>query len=119
MLREICRRRPWLPSILWAIAILTVSSIPKLAIRGPLFLGCDKVAHFIEYLILGVALRYWSGDGRRRFVAGGIFFAVLDEFHQSFIPGRDASIWDAVADALGIVVGFLWLKHLVRKERHG
>jgi VanZ family protein len=102
-----------------AIAILTVSSLPRFTVRGPLFPGCDKLAHFIEYLILGAALRYWSGDGRKRFLAGGIIFAVLDELHQAFIPGRQASFWDVVADVLGLVVGFVWSKHLVRKERYG
>jgi VanZ family protein len=96
-----------------------VSSIPKFTIRGPLFPGCDKLAHFIEYLILGIALRYWSGDGRRRFLAGGIGLAILDEFHQSFIPGRHASLWDVVADMLGLMVGFVWSKRFVSKERYG
>ena len=117
--RELCRRRPWLPALLMAVAILTVSSIPKFIVRGPLFPGCDKLAHFIEYLMLGIALRYWSGDGRKRFLAGGIGFAALDEFHQSFIPGRHASIWDVVADTLGLVVGFLLSRHFARKERYG
>ena len=117
--RKLCRRRPWLPALVVGIAILTVSSIPRISVPVPLFPGCDKLAHFIEYLILGAALRYWSGDGRKRFLAGGIVFAVLDEFHQAFVPGRHASPWDVVADALGLVVGFVWSRHLVRKERYG
>ena len=118
-IRLTCRRRPWLPALIAGIAILTVSSVPRLAPRGPLFPGCDKLAHFIEYLILGVALRYWSGDGRKRFLAGGIGFAILDELHQMFIPGRHASGWDVLADTLGLVVGFVWSKRFVRKERYG
>ena len=118
-LRNLCRRRPWLPALVVGIAIAAVSSIPRLAIRGPLFPGCDKLAHFIEYLILGAALRYWSGDGRKRFLAGGVVFAVLDEVHQTFVPGRHASPWDVVADTLGLVVGFALSRHLVRKERYG
>jgi VanZ family protein len=85
----------------------------------PLFPHCDKVAHFIEYLILGAALRYWSGDGRKRFLAVGIVYAILDEFHQAFVPGRHASPWDVMADTLGLVVGFVWLRHQVRKGRYG
>jgi len=117
--RNLCRKRPWLPALVMGIAITSVSSIPRFTAPVPLFPGCDKLAHFIEYLILGAALRYWSGDGRKRFLAGGIVFAVLDEFHQAFVPGRHASIWDVVADTLGLVVGFVWLRHLVRKERYG
>jgi hypothetical protein len=113
---DLARRHPWLPSLLCAIAILTISSIPKLGTRTPLFPGCDKLAHFIQYLILGVALRFWSGDARISFLGGGLVFAALDEFHQRFIPGRQASLWDFVADAAGVVVGFLWSGRLFRKQ---
>ncbi len=117
--RNLCRRRPWLPALVIGITILSVSSIPRFTVRLPLFPGCDKLAHFIEYLIFGAALRYWSGDGRKRFLAGGIVFAVLDEVHQALIPGRHASPWDVVADTLGLVIGFVWSRLLVRKERYG
>jgi VanZ family protein len=33
-------------------------------------------------------------------------FAALDEFHQMYIPGREASFWDLVADVGGLVLGF-------------
>ncbi len=69
--------------------------------------GCDKIAHFVEYFILGWALRFWSRTGRPRFLAGGIAFAAFDEFHQKYVPGREMSLWDFVADAAGITAGFL------------
>lgn len=31
-------------------------------------------------------------------------YGISDEYHQSFIPGRDASLWDVLADGIG---GFL------------
>ena len=110
-------KRRWLPTLLWVVAIFVVSSIPGPAMGAPLFPGCDKVAHFIEYSILGVALRFWTegagggtGKARRRRIAvvlvAALVFAALDEAHQKFIPGRTASIWDFAADACGLVVGF-------------
>ena len=30
-----------------------------------------------------------------------VAYGVTDEWHQSFVPGRDADLWDVVADALG------------------
>jgi VanZ family protein len=30
---------------------------------------------------------------------------VVDEIHQSFVPGRDANVWDWVADTLGALAG--------------
>jgi hypothetical protein len=99
--------RRWLPTLLWAVAIFLISSIPRLDTAITRLQGCDKIAHFVEYFILGWALRYWSRNGSPRFLAGGIAFAAFDEFHQKYVPGREMSFWDFVADAAGITVGFL------------
>jgi VanZ family protein len=120
--------REWLPAALWAAAILTVSSIPNPHMGGNLFPGCDKVAHFIEYSVLGGLLGFWV-VGRRRvggsgpqaraaagLVAAAILFAGLDEVHQRFIPGRSMDFWDFSADAAGCVFGFAVSKRwLVRR----
>ena len=34
-----------------------------------------------------------------------MLFAISDEFHQSFVPGRSASLMDIGLDLLGIVLG--------------
>lgn len=34
-------------------------------------------------------------------------YAILDEFHQSFIPGRTASIWDVLIDSAGALIAIL------------
>ncbi len=106
MLR-IFERRRWLPTLLWAVAIFLVSSIPSLDMAITRLGGCDKIAHFVEYSILGWALHYWSRNGSPRFLAGGIVFAAFDEFHQRYVPGRAMSFGDFVADAAGITAGFL------------
>jgi VanZ family protein len=124
--------REWLPAALWAAAILTVSSIPNPDMGGNLFPGCDKVAHFIEYSVLGGLLGFWV-VGRRRaggsgpqaragawLVAAAILLAGLDEVHQRLIPGRSMDFWDFSADAAGCVFGFVvskrWLvRRLVRR----
>jgi VanZ family protein len=97
------------------IVIAVVSSIPEFSIKQEPFPGCDKVVHFIEYFILGIALRYWSGGPRKLFVFGGIGFGAIDELHQWFVPGRDASVWDFVADTCGVVVGYLVAGRFTRK----
>ena len=40
-------------------------------------------------------------------LAGMVLFAISDEIHQSFIPGRTASFMDIGLDLIGIVLG-LW-----------
>jgi VanZ family protein len=67
------------------------------------------VAHFGEYALLA-ALWVWALApllGRRAYlVAAAIAFvyALSDEFHQSFVEGRDADPLDVLADAAGIAV---------------
>jgi VanZ family protein len=114
-LLDLAARHRWLPVLVCCIGIITVSSIPRLAANPLLFPCCDKVAHFIEYSVLGAALRYWSRKGRKALLAGGVGFAALDEFHQSFIPGRTASLWDFVADGCGLAAGFLLSRRFLRK----
>jgi VanZ family protein len=43
-------------------------------------------------------------------IVGSLLFAGLDEFLQSFVPGRMPSIYDVIADFIGftIVVGTMY-----------
>jgi len=34
-----------------------------------------------------------------------ILYASSDEFHQSFMVGRQGSLWDVLIDAIGIILG--------------
>lgn len=119
-LRFLLRHR-WLPAAVWTGAILSVSSLPDLDVGPPLFPGCDKVAHLIEYLILGVTLRFWTAErgtsgGGAWAVLGGVVFAGADEVHQRFIPGRQMSLGDFVADAVGLALGYALGHRLVLRR---
>ncbi|HEX2129320.1 MAG TPA: VanZ family protein [Solirubrobacterales bacterium] len=65
------------------------------------------VAHFTEYAALA-SLWAWAlapALGRRALVAAAAIsfaYAISDEYHQSFVPGRDADALDVVTDAAGI-----------------
>jgi VanZ family protein len=65
------------------------------------------LAHAAEYALLG-ALWAWAlapALGRRALpaaVAISLLYAISDEIHQSYVPGRDADPLDVVADAAGI-----------------
>ena len=70
-----------------------------------------KLAHFAEYLVLGVLL-YRALDGAgfsprialRALVLAAVF-AAGDELHQRLVPGRTAAVWDCVIDASGAAAG--------------
>ena len=105
------------PVILWAILILGISTIPYLSSPGATFRLWDKVAHFIEYGILGFLLASaWipaASSGARwkmaAVVLACILFGCLDETYQLLIPGRSTDGLDVMADALGVVTAVtLW-----------
>ncbi|MCK4649117.1 VanZ family protein [bacterium] len=113
----------WVPVILYAGLIFTVSSfpLPPPKVEIPFI---DKLIHLIEYGILGFlfyrALRV-SRLAKQVFILAIIFsvlYALSDEIHQYFVPGRKFDFWDLAADSLGIVLVARYLKHkaaLVKK----
>ncbi len=76
----------------------------------------DKIEHFTEYCILGIILFLNYKLGRRINKAISMIvllsWPVLDEFHQSFVPMRDVSVFDAIADYVGMFAAVLSL-HLL------
>ena len=72
----------------------------------------DKALHAIEYAGLAVLLsRAWRGEGLGRASATVIaivvtmLYAASDELHQMWVPGRDSSVFDWTADAIGGIAG--------------
>ncbi|NLJ55996.1 MAG: VanZ family protein [Firmicutes bacterium] len=71
-----------------------------------------KNAHFFSYLLLGVfvynALQQSGLRGRRCFIlALGIcvLYAITDEVHQLYVPGRGGQVRDVLIDSAGACVG--------------
>ena len=107
----------WGPAAIWA-AVLFLLSQSRLD-SGSAWLSInDKVAHLGLYLVLGGTLawaRFWRGRGAiLPFLLLGIGYGALDEWHQSFVPGRDPSAGDWVADAAGVILGFFLLPYVLR-----
>ena len=102
--------RWWLPPIAWAAIILTGTSAPR--VPGPDVVGFDKVSHLGAYGMLGLLLMRAFRFGKRwpalravgyTLAIGGVYGA-LDEWHQSFIPGRTMDAFDFAADFAGLVL---------------
>jgi len=110
--------RLWLPVVVWAGLIFAFSSVPDLGTGlGGWDLVLRKIAHAAEYAVLG-ALLARALRTRPGLAAGiGILYAVSDEVHQAFVPGRLGSPVDVAIDAVGIIAGVvLWERALARSR---
>mgnify|MGYP001617687795 FL=1 len=71
----------------------------------------DKIIHIFLYLILAFLLSLsLNKSGIKRYVfllafLISVFYGASDEFHQSFVPDRDVSLYDLLADAFGAFLG--------------
>jgi VanZ family protein len=86
-----------------------------------------KVAHFTEYAILGfLAARAFRTSPRlairqRWFLlcaALVVIYALLDEYHQSFVPSRTASIFDSMIDMAGGLTALLIVRRRTADSNH-
>lgn len=72
-------------------------------------LAVRKTAHFTEYAVLGGLLtllfRCLRVRGIGLPVLCGALYAVSDEWHQSFSPGRSSAWMDVLIDACGVLLG--------------
>jgi VanZ family protein len=113
----------WGPALLLMAVIFAFSARPSNEL--PDFGGWDyfvkKTAHAIEYGLL--ALAFWRGFGMhrgRKWLAWGLAFcyAITDEFHQAFVPGRIPSPVDVlVFDNLGAILSVNLLDKFGRRSR--
>jgi VanZ family protein len=46
----------------------------------------------------------------------GVAYAITDEVHQAFVPGRHGAVYDVVIDAVGVLVGVYVVRSL--RELH-
>lgn len=83
-----------------------------------------KIAHFSEYLILGVLIfSAVKSHGRsNRFavsvsIFGSFIYAVTDEIHQFFVPERACQFTDVLIDTSGAIAGVLICLALIQINR--
>jgi VanZ family protein len=108
----------WLLVALWAAVIFVFSAVPHLhATEGDSDLVLRKIAHLAEYAVLGIlVLRALLASGVRRpealALAVAVAYAATDEWHQSFVEGRNGRPLDVAIDAVGIGIGLLLARRL-------
>jgi VanZ family protein len=115
------------PAIGWALVIFIFSSFSTLPKPKIEFEFQDKVEHAVAYAILGyLTARALSCQSRypklrNNFlvltIGLGIFYGLLDEFHQYFVPGRVTDFWDLVADGIGVILGAMIFRYRTSLKR--
>lgn len=111
--------RYYLPALIWASVIFYFSSLPSARVTQFSLGFDDLILHFAEYALLGflLGLAFLHPSERHRWqwvvlaCLVGILYGASDEIHQSFVPGRHATVSDFLADSIGTITGtalYVW-----------
>jgi VanZ family protein len=116
------RNQRWLPALVVMVLIFWFSSLPGEQVGQtarpaldhapktvtleplgkPVRIQWLKVGHGVGYALLGLAYLYALRPVNRRAAGAAVLlalgYAIFDEMHQSFVPGRSASLVDVVLD---------------------
>lgn len=133
----------WFPAIIFAVMIFYFSSLPDQAvgnaytniqhdvqqmaprvipyiIHNPLHIDWLKVGHFIGYFCFGLSIAF-ALPQRSRWTPVVLvlicsLYALSDEFHQCFAPGRSASVNDVILDTVYASIGIVVFRLIPRKK---
>lgn len=107
------RLSSWAPVALWCALIFGLSAVPGLSTGLSFDFPLRKLGHVAEYAVLFALLRRaLSREGLSpRAAAAAAFplavaYAVTDEWHQSFVPGRAGRASDVLLDAAGALLAW-------------
>lgn len=87
-----------------------------------LFMHQDKILHMGAYFIMGIlAWRFFNDFISKPLLTYFVslcfcsLYGISDEWHQSFVPGRDTDVMDWVADTLGATLA-LFILNVKKKD---
>lgn len=108
---------PWVAVVGWMALIFIVSAQSTMPTWAPSFEFRDILGHFAAYGILALLVRCAlasAGVGRASVWALAVvaLYALSDEFHQSFVPGRHTDPLDLAVDVIGaaaVLIVFRWI----------
>jgi VanZ family protein len=102
--------------MIWALIIFGFSGMPAKAVSGVYWqeFAIKKTIHIVEYGTLSLLIyRAFIGSGVKKEKAAvlailiSVVYAISDEFHQSFTPGREPTVRDVLFDTIGAVLAIL------------
>jgi VanZ family protein len=104
--------------IIWGILIIFVSSFPHLETPSLGIRREDLLAHFFMYFVFGYLLMRIIKMNFKNILLGvifGIFFGIINEISQLWIPGRSFEFSDILANTSGVIwsvllkIFFTWI----------
>ena len=123
------RIRYWTPVVLYAGIIFYLSAQSHPEEQLPSFLlkeVSDKILHAVEYGILATlcyrAFRWAAGATLSPYaillsIVTASFYGFTDEVHQYFVPLREASVFDWMADTVGTVIAAVGASRIFRRNQ--
>jgi VanZ family protein len=112
----------WGPAAFWAVVLFFLSETQPDSDLAWLAIN-DKVIHLGLYFVLGGTLSWGGWKASWNFpvllLLLGVAYGVLDEWHQSFVPGRDPSLGDVLADTAGVILGFFIIRLYLQAHDSG
>lgn len=113
----------WLAVLGWMGVIFFLSAQPRLPQLLPSLFDSfqDVIGHFVAYAVLA-ALVYWALTGMRARRPAALtilivlLYALSDEFHQSFVPGRHPDLFDIATDLVGAAAALFALSLLRSRQ---
>lgn len=110
----------WFPLILYALLIFYISSQRLPELPAPLQIDhIDLIAHFLEYALFAyLAYRVFRKINNKLWQTHLVFITLVisilygfsDELHQYYVPGRQMSIFDFLANSIGVITSVSLLR---------
>ena len=102
----------------FTVVIIQILTGKSLELDDPFIEGIQlvirKLAHFMVYAIGGFLMMNYAHDTnisqKQKLlysISFGEFYAITDELHQFFVPGRSGNIVDVGIDTLGVITGVM------------
>lgn len=108
----------WLPVVVQMSLIFYFSSQPSDSAVLEKYPLPGFIGHLTGYGLLGLLLYRafnrgfspWELRNAYKSVLFGLFYAISDEIHQLFVPGREASLTDVLIDLTGVLGAIIFIR---------
>jgi len=115
-----------IPAIFIAVTVFIASSFEQVPFFSETIIGWDKLIHMSVFFLFSISLQMAIAANRNQwsnkkigFISSllALIYALSDEIHQYFVPGRVCDFWDFAADAIGIFISLFFVNFISRKVK--